>query len=199
MLEQEAIGPERQCRHRSPAPRSPARPICTRSPRRSARPALLTTMRETRLMMGMPITVEMVGAVRRHLLEPSFAYFAASTRASALPGRQRDHAPSTMARSPRSNSAPRCRRCLRSPTATTLRPAAISTSGARRHARPVRHRQGLGRSATPPRCSRAGGHRDFFVEAGGDIQCAGQQRERRADGGSASATLQRRRDRQGAC
>ena len=78
--------------------------------------------------MGMPITVEVVGAADDAILDAVFAYFEASTGASAPTRPTARSRRSTAARLAEPTTATRCARCWRLPNGPSARPAASSTS-----------------------------------------------------------------------
>ena len=90
----------------------------------------LTMMRDTRLLMGMPITVEIVDDAPRRPPGRGLRLFRRRRRAlQHLQAGQRDQRAQPGPRRARRLSAPRCGRCWRSPSGPSARPTAISTSG----------------------------------------------------------------------
>lgn len=131
-------------------------------------------MRETRLMMGMPITVEVVGAVSAAPLDAVFGYFAevdacfSPFRADSEVTRLNDGSLAG------GNPSEGLQEVLRLAAATTL-----ETGGYFDIRRPDGRidPSGLVKGWAISKAAAllaAGGHRDYYVEAGGDIQCAGR-------------------------
>ena len=125
--------------------------------------------------MGMPITVDVVGATDGAIARCGLRLFRGRRPAlQHLPGRQRDRGDQPRAsrrgrlqrRDARGACARRAdetrdRRLLRHPHGRTARSILPASSRA-------------GRSATPRRSSPTAGARDFFIDAGGDIQSSGR-------------------------
>ena len=148
-------------------------------------------MRETRLLMGMPITVDdRRRATRQSLLDDVFAYFAAvdarfsvfkpESEISALnQGRL-----AACGRQPRDAGSAGARRTHED----ARRDGYFDIRRRGRASRSLRHRQGLGHSQRRRSHPAPPAVQNFFVDAGGDIQTGGKNARRRGRGRSASAT-----------
>ena len=139
--------------------------------------------------MGMPITVEVVGAPTPAIIDAVFAYFDARRPAlQHLQGRQRDRGHQPRRASPQPTTAPRCARCWRSPSRRSARPTAIFDIR-----RPDGSLDPSGivkgwaiRNAAA--IDRRPASRDFYRRRRRRHPVGGQERRRRATGASASAT-----------
>ena len=131
-------------------------------------------MRATRILMGMPVTVEVVGAADGTVIEAVFAYFAAVDRRFSTYRDDSEIAAINASRLGAADYSPEMREVLALAEQTRLQsgsffdirmadgsldPSGVVKGWAIRNAAAIAARMGA---------------RDFFIDAGGDIQSAGK-------------------------
>ena len=148
--------------------------------------------------MGMPITVDVVGAAAPRCSTRSSPISRASTGASAPTRPTARSRRSTAASLAEADYSAEMREVLALAEQTKLRDRRLSSTCAGRTAGSIPPASSrAGRSAMPRRSSQRAGVRDFFIEAGGDIQSSGKNAGGQAVEGRHPQSLQRRRDHQG--